>query len=112
MDKNYKDYILKQQLMLKIENYQADISDHLLKFIEDNQEIKDIINLDDEMGKEIFFLYNLVQIIDKYSPSIRKKDHSLDGTSCLKIEAVSCQNPGSIFLENKSISFREYMGTS
>ena len=51
-------------------------------------------------------------MIDKYSPSKRTKTHSIDGTSCLQIEKVACQNLGSIFLENKSVNFREYMGTS
>lgn len=97
--------------MLKIETYESDISEHLIKFIQDNK-ISEDINLDKELEEGQTFLNDFIEIIKKYSPTKRFYKNYLDGNSCLQMESIACQQSGDCFIEYNRKNVREYMGTS
>ena len=97
--------------MFCIETYNANISDHLIDFINDNKSTE-LITLENIIKSESPFLKNVIEFIKKYSNHMISKQIILDGSYYLQKSSFPCQDPGSEFLEFKRKSIRGFMGTS
>ena len=75
-------YIKAAIRMLDREYYNTSISEHLMNFINDNKST-DLINLDQELGKNSSFIRIIVNYIKNYSNRRIKKQTFLDGNCCL-----------------------------
>ena len=96
--------------MFDIKTYNKSISEHMKEFLDNNKPCG-TINLESRINK-LPLLNKLMDMIKKYSKNKRMYRLSLDGNTCLQISSCAIQDPGDVFLEFKSLNFREYMGTS